>query len=237
MTDTVLCQSVLSAVRGPEPCQHAASRVLFGVHLCGSHDNHWRQRVATGEKIRIHPERALPLDHRCAPPTVGRRCPRCGQDKPLNAFYDTSGANHNRWCRECTNAWHRDYRERERAALSTEQPPSPAPAGTPRVITPTSIAPPRPSYDPTAPSRVGQYVYIVEFTCSLCSRWVCDVEVSSRNAVALPKTAMCPVVACGGSAQRSGEVRQKYIGPTGAAFWDATSYEGSAWAADEDLAS
>jgi hypothetical protein len=96
---------------------------------------------------------------------------------------------------------------------------------------------PRPSVEPTAPDRLGQYVYVIEFTCSLCGRWVCDVEVGSRNAVALPKTARCLVVGCGGSAQRSGEVRQKYIGPTGAAFWDATSYERSAWAADEDVAS
>jgi hypothetical protein len=114
--------------------------------------------------------------------------------------------------------------------MGTAQLPTPAPAPAASVS--------RPAADPLTPGRLGQYVYVVEFTCSLCGRWVCDVEVGSRNAIALPKTQRCVVQACGGAAQRSGEVQEKYVGPVGREFWGATSGELAPWSVrdkDDDL--
>lgn len=145
---TLLCQSVI--VSGPFSdrrfaCSVSASTMLFGVHLCLPHARAWQSRLQRGEKIRIHPERALPLDHRCTPQPLnstggetanGRTCRGpCGETKPPTAFYRNSrGQSYMTWCKQCWCKRTEDNARRRRSAVGAipaagpeEQPAPPAP--------------------------------------------------------------------------------------------------------------
>lgn len=154
-----LCQSTTKpTASGKEfPCSQHASCTLFGVHLCGGHANMWKDRVARGQRIRIHPERALPIEHVCTLPPAGapvpansKRCSRCKKVKPLDAFALASRSpdGHHWWCVECSRAYHREHYERDRAARNatrggnTEARTGRAPAALASVeLTPTGMSP------------------------------------------------------------------------------------------------
>lgn len=66
---------------------------------------------------------------------------------------------------------------------------------------------PRPAL--TDADRPGRYVYMVEFICLACSRFICNVKVASESAaIQLPPGLHCR--ACGGAPVRSGEVARQF---------------------------
>lgn len=107
-------------------CRVTASAVLFGVHLCGTHEIVWRQRLADGQRIRIHPDRALPFDHDCtlaARMTVvdgglTKTCRWCKETKPVAAFRPTSG----RLCRHCERHYMGDRARARKLAAAADSP-------------------------------------------------------------------------------------------------------------------
>jgi hypothetical protein len=86
-----LCQSVVAVGHGTQswPCTLAASTVLHGIHLCGTHRIVWTRRLEAGQKIRIHPDRALP-DQVAVEVLELRQCRSCGQSKTIEQFYRTA---------------------------------------------------------------------------------------------------------------------------------------------------
>lgn len=52
-----------------------------------------------------------------------KRCPRCGETKSVDEFYKNSHEKDglSTWCKECTSAYSKDYRERNRERLNARE--------------------------------------------------------------------------------------------------------------------
>lgn len=188
-----LCQSERSG--GAAPCSLSAAVRLFGVHLCTLHERQWRAALTAGRKIRIHPLRALPLEHDCSnEPT--RRCSKCRQDKPLSQF-SPHGTTLNWWCRPCCAEYQRKYTKKSRAA--TDAPSQPAPSGT--ASPPTAMV----------AAHRGPYEYLIELVCSMCGRAMGNVAVDHPRAP-LPVLPTRRCTACGGALMQSGDVSRRFVG-------------------------